>query len=177
MSAPRPSRARVTLRSGRGALGAGRAAAEEVRRRARREPQRFGHPVVQQRRGGREVDGGGRSGEAQAVARAALDAAHARKTANMRDVGRLARPRRYGTEARRDRERALAVRSAVPLRRRARAVGEQALEQRALGLVERGVDVDEMHPFGRDRHDARITRTQLVAQPVQAELRQRGRAG
>jgi hypothetical protein len=114
---------------------------------------RLGHPVVHERR--ERVAVGARQRRAIARRRvpvdAALEALHRVEAAVGGDVGRLRRPRRDRAGPRHDDERGLAI--GRPLV--ARAVGQQAIEQRALGRGQRPREVDVVAVARRERDDRR----------------------
>ena len=85
---------------------------------------------------------------------AALDAAHGVEPADVRDVGGLARPGRDGAEARHDDDLGAGCRCDAAGAGFARAVGQQALEQRAFTRVEIALEIDEVDEARRDGADA-----------------------
>ncbi len=112
----------------------------------RRVERRFGHAIAQQLQDWAAlcVDG---AAPRKKPGGPALDAAHRREPAAMRDVGRLGRPRGNRTEARHDQEHvALGRRGSLP-------VLEQLVEHVSLAFGQRPLELDKMPVFGRIRLD------------------------
>ena len=124
---------------------------------------RLGHAVVDvgQRRGHRPAP-------LDVVRRAALDAPHERQPALVRDVGGLRRPRRDRAEPRRDEDHA----AARARRRHVGAVGEQALEDRALLGRRLSLRLDEVPELGGVDREAR--RPQGGVELVETEVAEGG---
>ncbi|AJX21855.1 hypothetical protein BG17_3587 [Burkholderia pseudomallei MSHR491] len=162
----------------------GRQLVEQVPRVLARRDDAFRHPVVQRGRDRRARVGGERLLRADAQdARlqrhreldAALDPAHARQAAVPRDVGRLARPRRDGAEARQHDEglgRAL-LRGGLERR----AVMHQRADARFVVGGERLVRVDEMQILAANRDDVAVDLLERVEQAGLTEIGKRRSTG
>ena len=140
---------------------------EEGLRLLRRGQHRLGHSVVQQCGHGGDLRQRGTACVVssavaaairltQPVLDATLDAPHRRETADLCDVGGLARPGRDGAGARYDPQGdALAARSArLSGARLARPIGQQRIEAHALLGGEVAVEVDEVDECRLERRDA-----------------------
>ena len=118
----------------------------------------------------------------QAVLDAALDAPHGAESADLRDVGRFARPRRDGAGARHDPQRdAFAARctrlgcAGLGYARLARPIGQQRLETLAFVSGKGTLEVNEVDVRCRDAGDRRTVHTQARKQLGDPERRQGGR--
>ncbi|SPU80533.1 Uncharacterised protein [Burkholderia multivorans] len=160
----------------------GRQFVEQVFRVVARSHHAFGHPVMQRGRdrGARVVGQRLLAAEQARLQRdreldAALDAAHVREAAVLRDVGRLAGPRRHRAEARQHDEGL--ERPFLGRRLERRAVVHQRIDARAVVGRQRFGRVDEMQVLAAHRDDVGVDLPERVEQTGLTEIGEGRSAG
>jgi hypothetical protein len=132
----------------------------------------LGHAIVQCTRDGLELAHAERPATGERIGHAPLDPLDHVETADVNDVGGLARPRRDRAEARHDDERRTRRDGA-----RARTVAQQRLEALQLGRRERPARLDEVQIVARERRDAGTDATDRLQAALHAKARQRRATG